>query len=70
MFGLHFVEGLPDNDVRNYAFSFKGMSYSVTTVIQYDQQLKHFVTWICQSDGIYFKIVFWFYKQLDGELFL
>lgn len=70
MFALHFVEGLPDNDMRNYAFSFKGMSYSVTTVIQYDQQLKHFVTWICHSDGRYFMIVLWFYKQCYGGLYL
>ncbi|KAM6907225.1 SUMO-specific isopeptidase USPL1 [Xenentodon cancila] len=51
VFALHFVEGLPDNDVGVYAFSFKGKRYSVTTVIQYNQQLKHFVTWICSSDG-------------------
>ncbi|XP_028451804.1 SUMO-specific isopeptidase USPL1 [Perca flavescens] len=51
VFELHFVEGLPDNDVRIYAFTFKGKRYSVTTVIQYNHQLKHFVTWICNSDG-------------------
>ncbi|XP_071361941.1 SUMO-specific isopeptidase USPL1 isoform X2 [Trachinotus anak] len=51
VFVLHFVEGLPDNDVRLYTFSFKGKRYSVTTVIQYDRQLKHFVTWLCNSDG-------------------
>ncbi|KAM9347976.1 SUMO-specific isopeptidase USPL1 [Symphorus nematophorus] len=51
VFQLHFVEGLPDNDVRIYTFTFKGKRYSVTTVIQYNQQLKHFVTWICNSDG-------------------
>ncbi|XP_035522010.1 SUMO-specific isopeptidase USPL1 isoform X1 [Morone saxatilis] len=51
VFELHFVEGLPDNDVRIYTFSFQGKRYSVTTVIQYNQQLKHFVTWICNSDG-------------------
>lgn len=51
VFVLHFVEGLPDDDVRLYTFNFKGRRYSVTTVIQYDQQLKHFVTWVCQSDG-------------------
>lgn len=55
MFGLHFVEGLPDNDVRNYKFTFMGKHYSVTTVIQYSQNLKHFVTWIGNSDGKYFK---------------
>ncbi|XP_073335278.1 SUMO-specific isopeptidase USPL1 isoform X2 [Pagrus major] len=51
VFMLHFVEGLPDNDVRIYTFTFKGKRYSVTTVIQYNQQLKHFVTWIRNSDG-------------------
>uniref|UniRef100_A0A8C2ZA34 Ubiquitin specific peptidase like 1 n=1 Tax=Cyclopterus lumpus TaxID=8103 RepID=A0A8C2ZA34_CYCLU len=51
LFALHFVEGLPDNDVRTFAFAFKEKRYSVTTVIQYNHQLKHFVTWICNSDG-------------------
>ncbi|XP_049447620.1 SUMO-specific isopeptidase USPL1 [Epinephelus fuscoguttatus] len=51
VFELHFVEGLPHNDVRTYTFTFKGKRYSVTTVIQYNQQLKHFVTWICNPDG-------------------
>uniref|UniRef100_A0A4W6FK48 Ubiquitin specific peptidase like 1 n=1 Tax=Lates calcarifer TaxID=8187 RepID=A0A4W6FK48_LATCA len=51
VFVLHFVEGLPDNDVRIYTFNFKGKRYSVTMVIQYNHQLKHFVTWICNSDG-------------------
>ncbi|XP_068456563.1 SUMO-specific isopeptidase USPL1 [Clinocottus analis] len=51
VFALHFVEGLPDNDVRAYAFTFKEKRYSITTVIQYGHQLQHFVTWICNSDG-------------------
>ncbi|KAM4547256.1 SUMO-specific isopeptidase USPL1 [Fundulus diaphanus] len=51
VFALHFVEGLPDNDVGGYSFSFKGRRYSVTTVIQYCHQLKHFVTWIHNQDG-------------------
>ncbi|PWA23010.1 SUMO-specific isopeptidase USPL1 [Gambusia affinis] len=51
VFALHFVEGLPHNNVRNYAFSFKGKRYSVTAVIQYSQQLKHFITWIHNEDG-------------------
>ncbi|XP_022594525.1 SUMO-specific isopeptidase USPL1 [Seriola dumerili] len=51
VFALHFVEGLRDNDVRLYTFNFKGKRYSVTTVIQYNHQLKHFVTWLCESDG-------------------
>ncbi|XP_029626131.1 SUMO-specific isopeptidase USPL1 isoform X2 [Salmo trutta] len=51
VFVLHFVEGLPDNDLCVYSFTFQQQKYSVTTVIQYDQQLKHFVTWIRRADG-------------------
>uniref|UniRef100_A0A4W5JG80 USP domain-containing protein n=1 Tax=Hucho hucho TaxID=62062 RepID=A0A4W5JG80_9TELE len=51
VFVLHFVEGLPDNDLCMYSFTFQQQKYSVTTVIQYDQQLKHFVTWIRRPDG-------------------
>ncbi|XP_029135223.2 SUMO-specific isopeptidase USPL1 [Labrus bergylta] len=51
VFALHFVEGLPDNDVRVYTFTFKDKRYSVSTVIQYKQTLKHFVTWIHKSNG-------------------
>ncbi|XP_041707373.2 SUMO-specific isopeptidase USPL1 isoform X1 [Coregonus clupeaformis] len=51
VFVLHFVEGLPDNDLSVYSFTFQQQKYSVTTVIQYDQQLKHFVTWIRRPDG-------------------
>ncbi|XP_028276564.1 SUMO-specific isopeptidase USPL1 [Parambassis ranga] len=51
VFALHFVEGLPNNDVSNYSFSLKGKRYSITTVIQYDHQREHFVTWICNADG-------------------
>ncbi|KAM6984011.1 SUMO-specific isopeptidase USPL1 [Tautogolabrus adspersus] len=51
VFALHFVEGLPDNDVGVYTFTFKGKRYSVSTVIQYKQTLKHFVTWIHNFDG-------------------
>ncbi|XP_026184063.1 SUMO-specific isopeptidase USPL1 [Mastacembelus armatus] len=51
VFVLHFVEGLPDNDLRIYSFNFQGKRYSVSIVIQYDQHLKHFVTWVCNSDG-------------------
>lgn len=50
---LHFVDGLPDNDVAAYNFSFKGKRYSITTVIQYKQQLKHFVTWTRGHDGFW-----------------
>lgn len=51
VFALHFVEGLPDNDVRIYSFAFGGKRYSITSVIQYDQHLKHFVPWIRKLDG-------------------
>ncbi|XP_034540055.1 SUMO-specific isopeptidase USPL1 isoform X2 [Notolabrus celidotus] len=51
VFALHFVEGLPENDVGVYTFTFKGKRYSVTTVIQYKKQLKHFVTWIRNPHG-------------------
>lgn len=51
VFALHFVDGLPDNDVGIYDFSFKEKRYLVTTVIQYNRQLKHFVTWIYNADG-------------------
>uniref|UniRef100_A0A3B3BZT5 Ubiquitin specific peptidase like 1 n=1 Tax=Oryzias melastigma TaxID=30732 RepID=A0A3B3BZT5_ORYME len=51
VFALHFVEGLPQNDVKLYSFSFDGKQYSITTVIQYDQQLQHFVTWTRKRDG-------------------
>lgn len=48
---LHFVQGLPDNNVGKYAFTFKGMHYRVSTVIQYDLRLRHFITWVACSDG-------------------
>ncbi|KAM9846838.1 SUMO-specific isopeptidase USPL1 [Aulostomus maculatus] len=51
VFVLHFVEGLLDNDVTTYSFNFKGKRHSITTVIQYKQQPKHFVTWIRKADG-------------------
>ncbi|XP_064208814.1 SUMO-specific isopeptidase USPL1 [Anguilla rostrata] len=51
VFALHFVEGLPQNDVDAYSFDFHGNHYSVSTVIQYDQHLKHFVAWIRDDSG-------------------
>lgn len=51
VFALHFVEGLPNNDVSSYTFSFKGKRYSVTAVIQYNHKLKHFITWFSNEDG-------------------
>uniref|UniRef100_A0A1A7WJW2 Ubiquitin specific peptidase like 1 n=1 Tax=Iconisemion striatum TaxID=60296 RepID=A0A1A7WJW2_9TELE len=51
VFVLHFVEGLPDSDVGLYTFTFKRKLYSVSTIIRYNHQLKHFVTWVRNDDG-------------------
>ncbi len=67
VFVLHFVDGLPNNDVRMYTFTFEGKRHSVTTVIQYDQQRKHFVTWICNSDGRLFESTSFMVLQPDFQ---
>uniref|UniRef100_A0A1A8R6D2 Ubiquitin specific peptidase like 1 n=4 Tax=Nothobranchius rachovii TaxID=451742 RepID=A0A1A8R6D2_9TELE len=51
VFMLHFVEGLPDCDVSLFTFALKRKLYSISTIIQYDHQLKHFVTWVRNDDG-------------------
>ena len=51
MFALHFEDGLSDNDPQTYSFSRRGQRYAVSTVIQYDQNIKHFVTWTRAADG-------------------
>lgn len=51
VFALHFVEGLPDNNIEVYNFNFKKKHFSVTAVIQYNTRLKHFVTWVHKCDG-------------------
>ncbi|KAK6486611.1 SUMO-specific isopeptidase USPL1 isoform X1 [Huso huso] len=51
VFMLHFVEGLPHNDVNAYSFDFQGKLYKVSTVIQYNEDPKHFVSWISNTDG-------------------
>ncbi|XP_077197926.1 SUMO-specific isopeptidase USPL1 isoform X2 [Paroedura picta] len=48
---MHFVEGLPHNDLMTYSFQFKEDSYWITAVVQYLQEPKHFVAWIFNSDG-------------------
>ncbi|XP_020378664.1 SUMO-specific isopeptidase USPL1 isoform X1 [Rhincodon typus] len=48
---LHFVDGLPHADLDIYRFDFQGNSYKICTIIQYLQAVKHFVTWIQNSDG-------------------
>ncbi|XP_072467938.1 SUMO-specific isopeptidase USPL1 [Notamacropus eugenii] len=51
LFMLHFVEGLPCNDLQFYSFHFEGFFYEITCVIQYQMNEKHFITWILNSDG-------------------
>ncbi|XP_006009960.1 SUMO-specific isopeptidase USPL1 isoform X2 [Latimeria chalumnae] len=51
IFMLHFVEGLPHSNLQAYSFEFEGSSYQISMVIQYQCNLKHFVTWISNSDG-------------------
>ncbi|XP_075418929.1 SUMO-specific isopeptidase USPL1 [Tenrec ecaudatus] len=50
VFMVHFVEGLPHNDLQQYAFRFAGSLYQVTSVIQY-QAKSHFITWIADAGG-------------------
>uniref|UniRef100_A0A8C3X1B5 Ubiquitin specific peptidase like 1 n=1 Tax=Catagonus wagneri TaxID=51154 RepID=A0A8C3X1B5_9CETA len=50
IFMLHFVEGLPHNDLQRYAFHSEGCLYQITSVIQY-QANNHFITWILDADG-------------------
>lgn len=47
---LHFVEGLPHNDLQYYSFHSEGCLYQITSVIQY-QANNHFITWILDADG-------------------
>ncbi|NWX24669.1 USPL1 isopeptidase, partial [Aegotheles bennettii] len=48
---LHFVEGLPHNNMKNYSFRFEGDTYQITCVVQYQTDKKHFITWSLNSDG-------------------
>ncbi|XP_003913775.2 SUMO-specific isopeptidase USPL1 isoform X1 [Papio anubis] len=50
IFMLHFVEGLPQNDLQHYTFHFEGCPYQITSVIQYRAN-NHFITWILDADG-------------------
>lgn len=51
VFALHFVKGLPDNNLQTYNFTFNERHYSVSAIIQYSSQREHFVTWVHRSDG-------------------
>ncbi|KAM7179907.1 SUMO-specific isopeptidase USPL1 isoform 2-T3 [Macrochelys suwanniensis] len=50
IFMIHFIEGLPHNELKNYSFQFEGDFYQITAVIQYQQDPKHFKTWILNPD--------------------
>ncbi|NXL52969.1 USPL1 isopeptidase, partial [Podilymbus podiceps] len=48
---LHFVEGLPHNNLKNYSFQFEEDSYQITSVVQYQTNKQHFITWSLNPDG-------------------
>ncbi|NXD85232.1 USPL1 isopeptidase, partial [Halcyon senegalensis] len=51
IFMLHFVEGLPHNNLKNYSFQFEDDTYQITSVVQYQTDKKHFITWSSTPDG-------------------
>ncbi|NWR87867.1 USPL1 isopeptidase, partial [Furnarius figulus] len=48
---LHFVEGLPHNNLKKYSFQFEEDTYQITSVVQYETDKKHFITWSLNPDG-------------------
>ncbi|NXU87258.1 USPL1 isopeptidase, partial [Xiphorhynchus elegans] len=48
---LHFVEGLPHNNLKKYSFHFEEDAYQITSVVQYQTDKKHFITWSLNPDG-------------------
>ncbi|NXQ50203.1 USPL1 isopeptidase, partial [Catharus fuscescens] len=48
---LHFVEGLPHNNLEKYSFKFEEDTYQVTSVVQYQTDKKHFISWSLNPDG-------------------
>ncbi|NWV75946.1 USPL1 isopeptidase, partial [Dasyornis broadbenti] len=48
---LHFVEGLPLNDLEKYSFQFEEEAYQITSVVQYQTDKKHFISWSLNPDG-------------------
>ncbi|XP_073439269.1 SUMO-specific isopeptidase USPL1 isoform X2 [Dendrobates tinctorius] len=49
LFMVHFVDGLPTNDLDKYSFQFKGHLYEVKAVIKYKNN--HFSSWVLNTDG-------------------
>ncbi|NWR71657.1 USPL1 isopeptidase, partial [Centropus unirufus] len=48
---LHFVEGLPHNNLKEYSFRFEEDTYEITSIVQYQTDKKHFITWSLSPDG-------------------
>ncbi|XP_074005000.1 SUMO-specific isopeptidase USPL1 isoform X2 [Numenius arquata] len=48
---LHFVEGLPHNNLKDYSFQFEEDTYQITSIVQYQTDKKHFITWSLNPDG-------------------
>ncbi|NXC97931.1 USPL1 isopeptidase, partial [Certhia familiaris] len=48
---LHFVEGLPHNNLEGYSFQFEEDTYQITSVVQYQTDKKHFISWSLNPDG-------------------
>ncbi|NXP60700.1 USPL1 isopeptidase, partial [Chloropsis cyanopogon] len=48
---LNFVEGLPHNNLEKYSFQFEEDTYQITSVVQYQTDKKHFISWSLNPDG-------------------
>ncbi|XP_059694804.1 SUMO-specific isopeptidase USPL1 isoform X2 [Haemorhous mexicanus] len=48
---LHFDEGLPRNNLEKYSFRFEEDTYQITSVVQYQTDKKHFISWSLNPDG-------------------
>ncbi|NXU38513.1 USPL1 isopeptidase, partial [Drymodes brunneopygia] len=48
---LHFVEGLTHNNLEKYSFQFEEDTYQITSVVQYQADKKHFISWSLNPDG-------------------
>ncbi|NXL61176.1 USPL1 isopeptidase, partial [Chordeiles acutipennis] len=48
---LHFVEGLPHNNLKNYSFQFEEDTYQITSIVQYQTDKKHFIAWSLNPEG-------------------
>ncbi|KAM6140581.1 SUMO-specific isopeptidase USPL1 isoform 1-T2 [Pterocles gutturalis] len=55
IFMLHFVEGLPHNNLKDYSFQFEKDTYQITSIVQYQTDKKHFISWFLNPDGTWFE---------------